>query len=171
MIFVTVGTTMFPFNRLLQAVDEVMRKQAEKERLVVQSGTSKYKFRYPYTNIFPELSFDKMIYYFKKARVIITHGGPATIFLALKYGKNKPLVVPRSKKLGEHVDDHQIFFAKYLEKKSLIKTVFPQENLAERIEKYIQAPEKLLSEKRIPTARKLVDRLIEYTKRKVIFTP
>lgn len=39
----------------------------------------------------------------------MTHGGPASFFAALEAGKFVS-VVPRLKKFGEHVNDHQIEF-------------------------------------------------------------
>lgn len=49
----------------------------------------------------------------ESAAVIITHGGPGSIWDAFAVGK-VPIVVPRSHRHGEHVDDHQIAFARHL---------------------------------------------------------
>jgi hypothetical protein len=48
-----------------------------------------------------------------QADIIITHGGPATISEARAAGKI-PIVVPRSRACHEHVDDHQLRYAKHL---------------------------------------------------------
>ena len=42
-----------------------------------------------------------------KADIVITHGGTGAIIGAVKKGK-KVIAVPRLKKYGEHVDDHQL---------------------------------------------------------------
>ena len=47
----------------------------------------------------------------EKADIIITHGGPATFMNVIANGK-RPVVVPRRKKFGEHVNDHQLDFCK-----------------------------------------------------------
>jgi UDP-N-acetylglucosamine transferase subunit ALG13 len=47
------------------------------------------------------------------AIAIVCHGGPGTIIGCLAAGK-KPIVVPRTSSLGEHVDDHQVRFARRL---------------------------------------------------------
>ena len=47
------------------------------------------------------------------ATVIVTHGGPGSIWDAFSVGKI-PIVVPRSHRHGEHVDDHQVSFARHL---------------------------------------------------------
>ena len=46
-----------------------------------------------------------------RARVVITHGGPASIMQALSHGK-VPIVVPHQPQFGEHVDDHQVRFSR-----------------------------------------------------------
>ena len=46
----------------------------------------------------------------KKADVVISHGGPATFMGAIGYGK-RPIVVPRLKRFGEHINNHQVRFA------------------------------------------------------------
>ena len=47
------------------------------------------------------------------ADIVITHGGPATIALARSAGR-LPIVVPRLRRYGEHVDDHQLWYARRL---------------------------------------------------------
>ena len=46
-----------------------------------------------------------------EARIVITHGGPASFIMTLQIGKT-PIVVPRQKQFNEHVNDHQLDFAK-----------------------------------------------------------
>lgn len=54
--------------------------------------------------------------------MIITHGGPASIALALSSG-HSPIVVPRDPTLHEHVDDHQICFAAWLAERRNVAVV------------------------------------------------
>lgn len=49
--------------------------------------------------------------YVEQARIVITHGGPSSFIMALQKGKI-PIVVPRQKQFGEHVNDHQLDFAR-----------------------------------------------------------
>ena len=163
MIFLTVGTTKFPFNRLLKAVDCALLDLDKKEKLIAQIGESRYNFRYKNAEIFKEISFDKMIFYFEKGRVIIAHGGLGTISLALKFGKNKPLIVPRSKRFKEHVDDQQIFLAEFFKKKGLIETVLPEESLKEEVAHYIKSPDKPAKKARPSSLEKMIKQLIDYT--------
>jgi UDP-N-acetylglucosamine transferase subunit ALG13 len=57
------------------------------------------------------LAYPEMEAALREASAVVSHGGPGTIMLALAAGK-KPIVVPRRSALGEHVDDHQVNFAR-----------------------------------------------------------
>lgn len=43
MIFVTLGSQKFQFNRLLQKIDELVKEEAIKEEIFAQIGYSDYK--------------------------------------------------------------------------------------------------------------------------------
>lgn len=113
MIFVTVGTHEQQFNRLIEKIDNLKKDGIIKDDVFIQIGFSTYK---PYYCKWKKLiSYKEMIDYISKARVVITHGGPATFMLVLSNGK-KPIVVPRLKEFGEHVNNHQLEFCKEVEK-------------------------------------------------------
>lgn len=165
MIFLTLGTTKFPFLRLLEAVDKALLDLAIKEKLIAQIGPNPPKFNFKNRQIYKELPFNKMIHYLSHSRVVITHGGVGTLLLALKYCQNKPLVVPRSKDWGEHVDDHQAFLAKFLNDKGLIEVAFPEDDLKVRIKKFLLVPQRLSFKKGREEAKQLIRKLIAYTER------
>lgn len=165
MIFVTVGTTKFSFNRLLQAIDKAMLDSNKHESLIIQSGTSAYQFKYRNTQVFKEMPFDKMISFFKKSRLTICHGGPATIFLALKFGKNKPLAVPRTRKFGEHVDDHEVSFARYLKEGKKVEIVLPKENLSLKLKEYLNYQKVSKKRKNLAPPKRLIEKLVSFTKK------
>ena len=74
--------------------------------------------------------------FMQKADIIITHGGPATFMSAITNGK-KPIVVPRQEKFGEHVNDHQVDFARNVAKRmGTIILVEDVDKLGETIENY-----------------------------------
>lgn len=109
MIFVTVGTHEQPFNRLLECVDKLKEKNIITEEVVMQTGFSTYVPKNcEWKKLFP---YDAMIENVKKARIVITHGGPSSFIMPLQEGKI-PIVVPRQRKYEEHVNDHQVDFAK-----------------------------------------------------------
>ena len=100
MIFVTVGSQKFQFNRLLKAVDALKLE----EEVFAQIGYSDYK---PVNFSYKEfLDRDEFAEIMGKADIVITHGGTGAIIGAVKKGK-KVIAVPRQAKYGEHVDDHQ----------------------------------------------------------------
>lgn len=47
---------------------------------------------------------------------MITYGGPASFIMPLQIGKT-PIVVPRQHQFNEHVNDHQVEFARNVEKR------------------------------------------------------
>lgn len=69
------------------------------------------------------------------AAVIVTHGGPGSIWDAFEVGK-VPIVVPRSHRHGEHVDDHQIAFARHLARHRRVVLVEDTNRLEEAVEAY-----------------------------------
>lgn len=114
MIFVTVGTHEQPFDRLIKKIDELKKHNIIKDEVVIQSGFSTYVPQY--CTCEKLFSYNKMIENVKEARIVITHGGPSSFIMPLQEGKI-PIVVPRQKKFGEHVNDHQVEFSKAVEKK------------------------------------------------------
>lgn len=101
MIFVTLGSQKFQFDRLLQAVDELKTD----EEIFAQIGYSNYEPQnYEYKKFLDRDEFENVM---DKADIVITHGGTGAIIGAVKKGK-KVIAVPRLKKYGEHVDDHQL---------------------------------------------------------------
>ena len=113
MIFVTVGSQKFQFNRLLKAVDELQTD----EEIFAQIGYSDYKPQnYNYKDF---LDREEFTAWQEKADIVITHGGTGAIIGAVKKGK-KVIAVPRLKKYSEHVDDHQIQLVKQFKDLNLI---------------------------------------------------
>ena len=109
MIFVTVGTHEQPFNRLVEYVDKLRKNGSIDEEVIIQTGYCTYEPQYcKWSSIIP---YEEMAQNIKNARIVISHGGPASFLMALQMGK-VPVVVPRMYKYGEHVNDHQVEFAK-----------------------------------------------------------
>ncbi|MCD8117254.1 MAG: multidrug MFS transporter [Oscillospiraceae bacterium] len=134
MIFVTVGTHEQQFNRLVQCVDELREKQVITEDVVIQTGFSTYEPRFcTWSKIFP---YQQMVKYIEEASIVITHGGPSSFIMPLQIGKI-PIVVPRQKKFGEHVNDHQLDFCRQVaERQGNIIVVEEIENLSRVITGY-----------------------------------
>ena len=111
MIFLTVGT-QFPFDRLVKAVDKALDGNLIDEEIFAQIGDNSYKpHNFESVNFLDKSLFDG---YVRKASGVISHAGMGTITMALE--NEKPLLVmPRQKKCGEAVNDHQVAIAKRLE--------------------------------------------------------
>lgn len=133
MIFITVGTHEQGMDRLLIEIDRLIEDGIIEEKVFAQIGYSRYKPKYyEYEEM---IGYDDMDSYIKNSEIVITHGGPGSIFHPLQYGKI-PIVVPRNPKFNEHVDNHQILFAKRLEKNKKIISVYEIKKLQECILNY-----------------------------------
>jgi UDP-N-acetylglucosamine transferase subunit ALG13 len=120
MIFVTVGTHEQPFNRLVKQIDTLKADNVIKESVIMQTGFSTYEPKTcHWSKLFPYEEMQKNV---ENARIVITHGGPASFFMALQMGKI-PIVVPRQFDFAEHVNNHQVEFTKLLSRR--IGTIIP----------------------------------------------
>lgn len=117
MIFITLGSQKFQFNRLLKVVDELVERGRIKEEVFAQIGYSDYQpVNYKYKKF---LDRDEFVSMEEKADIVITHGGTGAIIGAVKKGK-KVIAVPRLAKYGEHVDDHQLQLIEQFKEQNLI---------------------------------------------------
>ncbi len=109
MILVTVGTHEQPFNRLIKEMDRLIECGEVKEPVIIQTGFSDYEPKNcEWEHLYP---YDQMQQYVKQARIVISHGGPSSFLNVLQEGKI-PIVVPRQRHYGEHVNNHQVRFAR-----------------------------------------------------------
>lgn len=109
LVFVTVGTDHHPFGRLVEWVDVWLAGGGDRRaRCFVQRGTAPAPRLAESKEYLSREELDGML---AEATVVVTHGGPGTIAEARRAGTT-PIVVPRLRSLGEHVDDHQARFAR-----------------------------------------------------------
>ena len=141
MIFVTVGTHEQPFNRLVEKMDSLVAEGVIREPVMIQTGYSTYEPKHcSFQKLLPYPEMEK---YIQQARIIITHGGPASFISALQVGKT-PIVVPRKSELNEHVNDHQVDFSREVaQRKNNILVVEDIEDLKDLIVNYDAAVAKL----------------------------
>ena len=139
MIFVTVGTHEQPFDRLIRKIDELKRDGILQEDVILQTGYSTYEPEYcQWSKLIP---YEQMVKNVADARIVITHGGPASFMMPLQIGKT-PIVVPRQKKYGEHVNDHQVEFARNVA--SRMGTIIPVTDIQE-LENVISTYDQIVS--------------------------
>ena len=85
MIFVTVGSQKFPFNRLIKKVDQMVQEGTITEEVLIQTGASDYTPSHcRYQPFYNRALFSEML---GSCTVLITHGGTGTIIDAVKRGK------------------------------------------------------------------------------------
>ena len=139
MIFVTVGTHEQPFDRLIRAVDHLKRDGIIKEDVFIQSGYSDYLPAYcAWEKMLCHTSMQEKI---REARLVITHGGPASVMDVIVSGKT-PIVVPRQAAYGEHVDDHQVKFCRFIKEKGYdIALVEEIAELTQHLDKHVSLGE------------------------------
>lgn len=136
MIFVTVGTHEQPFNRLIKKIDELKQDGTIEEDVIIQTGFSTYEPKYcQWSKLIP---YQQMVKNVADARIVITHGGPASFVMPLQIGKT-PIVVPRQHQFDEHVNDHQVDFSRNVaERMGTIILVEDIETLGDIIKNYDQ---------------------------------
>lgn len=143
MIFVTVGTHEQPFDRLIEYIDNMKKNGDITEDVIIQTGFSIYQPKYCEWDKF--IPYKQMIKNVKDARIVITHGGPASFIMPLQFGKT-PIVVPRQHRYNEHVNDHQVEFAKAISKKmGIIITIIDIVQLHDTILNYDKIVESMPS--------------------------
>jgi len=131
MIFVTLGSQKFQFNRLLKSLDQLVYEGKITDRVFAQIGYSDYlPQHFEYEQFMDRDKFAQMQ---DLSDIIVTHAGTGAIVGALKKGK-KVIAVPRLAKYGEHVDDHQLQIVNEFEKSGLILTCEDCGKLDEAIE-------------------------------------
>lgn len=133
MIYVSVGTEKFPFDRLLKRLDLAVENNEIRQPVYAQIGCSEYKPKnYGYKDRMP---FEEMVENINKSNIIVLHAGIGSTLLALSLGKI-PILFPRKACYNEHLDDHQIEFAKKIRTTKKLLVAFTEEELIESINSY-----------------------------------
>lgn len=85
MIFVTVGSRNYPFNRLFKKIDELYDNGILTEPMFAQIGTSTYiPKNFEYQDF---ISTDEFVQKISEADIVVTHGASGSIMKALNAGK------------------------------------------------------------------------------------
>lgn len=118
MIVVTVGTEQYPFDSLLEWINILIEYKfiSDSEEVIIQYGSSNKEKIKNFSQVksyklLPEEAFKE---YLTQARIVIGHCGEGTAIL-LNSLRKPYILVPRTRRFGEHVDDHQLEMADLLE--------------------------------------------------------
>lgn len=142
MIFVTVGTTQYPFKRLAKAVNSFARNNPN-EKVTIQAGNTKSFEKAQNVSVGDFYAFDKMEDLIKSANIVITQAGEGSIFQALLLADKPPIVVPRNPKYNEHVDRQQLEITDTLKKRRLAIILDKPSDLEKTVKNYYKFAKKL----------------------------
>lgn len=130
MIFVCVGSRDYQFNRLLKALDDLVKNGEVTETIVAQIGQSEYEPKgYEWHRFMDRDEFKR---YQTEADLIISHAGTGALIGALKLEK-QVISVPRLARFGEHIDDHQLQISGVLAGEGYLREVLDMADLGKTI--------------------------------------
>jgi len=137
LVLVMVGTDHHPFDRLVEWVDDwADGRPDDGVRVLLQHGRTRAPRIVPGRDFMPRAELDALL---AEAEVVVSHGGPSTIMESRRRGV-VPIVVARTVKLGEHVDDHQQRFAAAMASRGLIRLAEDRETLHRLLDEAVAEP-------------------------------
>lgn len=160
MIFVTVGSRNYPFDRLFKKLDELYDEGIIKDTMFAQIGTSTYKPKnFEYKDFISQEEFLEKV---KEANFVISHGASGSIMKALNEGK-KVIAVTRLEKYGEHINDHQIQNNEAFGSNGYVLPVFEMDELKDAIIKIQEGKDNLRKweNKDKMAIQKIIDKFIQ----------
>jgi UDP-N-acetylglucosamine transferase subunit ALG13 len=140
--FVSVGNATQPFPRLLDAVCDLA--QHLPQPVFVQYGAAEH-FACPTCSGAAFLDMDEFAHRVGGSGLLILHAGAGSVIHAVRAGK-VPVVVPRRAQFGEHVDDHQVEFARELARMRKIVVCEDTEHLASAVNEALGRQQSRLDE-------------------------
>lgn len=134
-VVVSVGTDHHPFDRLISWMDDWQEVHRDVS-VIVQRGTSVRSRLGDSRELIPHADLCGL---FARASAVITHGGPSTVMDARMAGR-LPIVVARDPDFGEHVDGHQMRFARHLRRHRTAVVVDNADDLFSAINRALNDP-------------------------------
>lgn len=135
MIFVTVGTQL-PFDRLISTVDAWAGRTGRGD-VLAQIGPTQLQPQFIEYRAF--LSPPEFSRYFASADLVIAHAGMGSIISAMTQGK-PILVMPRSARLNEHRNDHQMSTAQRFREMGRILVAMDENELESQLNRIESIP-------------------------------
>jgi UDP-N-acetylglucosamine transferase subunit ALG13 len=124
MIFATCGSSIFPFERMMEALAALPA-----DELCVQHGHAQPP---PCASAYPFLSFPEVVQKIELADVVVSHAGVGSVLCAVRAG-HTPIIFPRLRQYSEHVDDHQAELAEALAARGTAVIAHTAAELAEAV--------------------------------------
>lgn len=116
MIVITLGTSFFPFERALNWLQVLLEQKIIAESVLLQHGsTFPLGLSHPLLTSVPSLTREEMVAAVKRSSLVISHAGQGSTRMLSELGA-RFVLLPRLQQYGEHVDDHQLLFARAVAK-------------------------------------------------------
>lgn len=122
-LLVTIGSEKYPFQRALEMVLTV----AHGKELIWQTGNTPVRRALP-GQAQAWWSGEELAARAQSVDAVVAHAGVGSILMVLRTGKC-PVVIPRTKRLGEHIDNHQLQLARMLHERGMIIIVKPGDDV------------------------------------------
>jgi UDP-N-acetylglucosamine transferase subunit ALG13 len=151
-IFITLGTHEQPFDRALDLVATLARR----DKVLVQHGATLPRPELSGVEWSEYLDWDPLTARMRDADLVITHAGVGSAVTAIRAGK-KPVLVPRLARYGEHVDDHQLQLAERLAEFGLAVVCTPETEVDGLIAEARETSTRTASSRRSALARAVAD--------------
>lgn len=112
-VVVTLGTSAWPFPRLIERLSKILPKDVEVlwQTGVTAAGDNKGR-------IAPAMTDQDLAGEIGSSDLVIAHAGIGSAITAFEAGR-MPLLVPRRRRFGEAIDDHQVETARHLAARDL----------------------------------------------------
>jgi UDP-N-acetylglucosamine transferase subunit ALG13 len=123
MIFASLGTSTYSFDRFVEIVDSIAEKYDGE--VYLQHG-----YNSPGRQVTANIDFlphEEYLSYLTDCKYFIAHGGIGCALDAKRLNK-KFLMIPRSHTLGEHCDGHQLELSYKLKDRDSCELIFPEDN-------------------------------------------
>lgn len=117
MITVTLGTIPYPFERAIDWLNILLYSSVITEPVFVQHGTTDVSSIAAHPLVVTEsvVALTELVAQVKQSRLVISHAGQGSTSLLADQGASFVLL-PRLARYKEHIDDHQLLFAKSVRK-------------------------------------------------------
>jgi UDP-N-acetylglucosamine transferase subunit ALG13 len=157
MIFVTVGTEQYPFDRLLKIIEAALENLELNEEVFAQIGNCQFKPQLYNHEKF--IDFENMTELINKAEIVVSHAGEGTTLLCLMLGK-VPILFPRDVRFKEQVDNHQMELARKMSESKKALVAYTNKELIYQIKNY----RNLIISQKLSSSCNNNNQLIDYLK-------
>lgn len=137
LVFVTVGSDYHPFSRLVSWMDAWLADGgSQRAQCIMQFGAAAAPVHAHGEAFLPH---DEILALMRRATAVVTQGGPMTMIEARRQGR-LPIAVPRTRALGEVVDDHQHAFCRHMAQQEHAAVATDEASLRRLLDEAIAVP-------------------------------